>query len=103
MLRIQEKELENLEVRLQSIYKPTRPRQEYVSNLRYRLDQQLVAQGDKSKPGKFRYLMIAALSVVSGTFLLVVFVRNLLAHFERLNEVTGQVEPNSIDSISPAG
>jgi hypothetical protein len=97
----QEKELENLEVKLQSIYQPTQPRQEYVSNLRYRLDQQLITQGVKSKPGGFKYLIIATLSVVSGTFLAVVVVRNLMAYFGRLNALTGQVEPNSIDSISP--
>lgn len=91
----QEKALENLEQKLQSIYQPTRPRQEYVSNLHYRLDQELIMQGARPDSGGLGYVVITVLSVVSGAFLFVVLLRRLLSLFGHVDQVTSQVDANA--------
>lgn len=96
----QERNLAPIEGRLQVALQPVKPRPEYVEDLRLQLVRQLPAPQASPEKHEWNLVWIAA-SLLSGTFLIVLIIRAVIALFNWLHLIGGRVENKAIAPLQP--
>ena len=100
IVQSQEKDFHKLEGRLQAALQPVNPRSEYVGDLRLRLAGQLPASQASPEKHEWSTVWIAA-SLLSGTFLIVLLIRAVIALFNWLHLIGGRVKNEPIAPLQP--